>query len=172
MKWFKKKNELSLTMLLKRVHDLSLISVYYRPYPRRSASSQSYMLDLLHAIASLNGHKKIAGALSSVMQVKTGRLKAPDHDGRPRGHIARSVHAEHFTLMATAQKTFECPICVEKCAEGDLARLEGCEHQFCRECLKGHIESCLEERKFPVPCPLCMTDEKREDKYCGGMWPF
>ncbi|KAG8949928.1 hypothetical protein FRC04_008231 [Tulasnella sp. 424] len=80
-----------------------------------------------------------------------------------------TVRAEHFTLLATMQKTFECPICMEKCPEDGLARLEGCEHQFCRECLKGHIESCLEERRFPVPCPLCMTDEKREDKDCGGL---
>ncbi|KAG9047674.1 hypothetical protein FS837_001750 [Tulasnella sp. UAMH 9824] len=81
-----------------------------------------------------------------------------------------TVRAEHFALLATLQKTFTCPICMEKCPEDSLARLVGCEHQYCRECLRGHIESCLEEKKFPVPCPLCMTDENREDKDCGGMW--
>lgn len=78
-----------------------------------------------------------------------------------------TVREEHYALMATLQKAFTCPVCMEKCPEDSLAKFVGCEHQYCRECLKGHIESCLEDKKFPVPCPLCMTDEKREDKDCG-----
>ncbi|KAG8907520.1 hypothetical protein FRC01_007654, partial [Tulasnella sp. 417] len=80
-----------------------------------------------------------------------------------------TVRAEHFALIATLQKTFNCPICMEKCPEDGLAKLVGCEHQYCRDCLRGHIESCLEEKKFPVPCPLCMTDEKRAEEDWGGL---
>ncbi|KAG8982681.1 hypothetical protein FRB90_006627 [Tulasnella sp. 427] len=78
------------------------------------------------------------------------------------------MREERFRLLAMSEKTFDCPICMEKCLEDGLGKFEDCEHKFCRECIKDHIESCLDDRKFPVPCPLCMTDEKREDKDCGS----
>ena len=54
---------------------------------------------------------------------------------------------------------FECVICFEDVPEEEGIRLLPCAHGFCRDCLAGHVSSKIEERKFPVFCPLCMTEE-------------
>ena len=54
---------------------------------------------------------------------------------------------------------FECVICFEDVPEVEGVRLLPCAHGFCRDCLAGHVSSKIEERKFPVFCPLCMTEE-------------
>ncbi|KAG6380472.1 hypothetical protein JVT61DRAFT_8622 [Boletus reticuloceps] len=55
---------------------------------------------------------------------------------------------------------FECVICFEDIPEGQGIRLLPCTHGFCRDCLAGHVCSKIEERKFPVFCPLCMTEHE------------
>lgn len=55
---------------------------------------------------------------------------------------------------------FECVICFEAIPETQGIRLLPCAHGFCRDCLAGHVHSKIEERKFPVFCPLCMTEQE------------
>ncbi|KAF8431275.1 hypothetical protein L210DRAFT_3560596 [Boletus edulis BED1] len=55
---------------------------------------------------------------------------------------------------------FACVICFEDIPEGQGIRLLPCTHGFCRDCLAGHVCSKIEERKFPVFCPLCMTEHE------------
>lgn len=55
---------------------------------------------------------------------------------------------------------FECVVCFEDIREEDGIPLLPCAHEFCRSCLAGHVSSKIEERKFPVFCPLCMIDER------------
>jgi hypothetical protein len=64
-------------------------------------------------------------------------------------------------LEVTAQATFECSICFDKYPEDSVARVEECEHSFCRDCLRGHARSKIGERRFPIFCPLCTTDKNR-----------
>lgn len=54
---------------------------------------------------------------------------------------------------------FECVICFENIPEEAGVRLLPCAHGFCRGCLAGHVCSKIEERKFPVFCPLCMVEQ-------------
>ncbi|KAF9220042.1 hypothetical protein BS17DRAFT_359974 [Gyrodon lividus] len=54
---------------------------------------------------------------------------------------------------------FECLICFEEMLEEDGVNLLPCAHGFCRACLIGHVCSKIEERKYPVFCPLCMADK-------------
>ncbi|KAG8997881.1 hypothetical protein FRB90_012420 [Tulasnella sp. 427] len=52
--------------------------------------------------------------------------------------------------------TFECNICLQTHPEGDLALFEGCDHLFCRDCMKEHIEITVKDlKKYPVLCPVC-----------------
>jgi|ERR1700722_3046872 len=51
--------------------------------------------------------------------------------------------------------TFDCNICMESHPEGDVARIDGCAHEFCRSCIRSHISSKLKDRLFPILCPSC-----------------
>ncbi|KAH0831404.1 SecY subunit domain-containing protein [Lanmaoa asiatica] len=54
---------------------------------------------------------------------------------------------------------FECVICFEDIPEEEGIHLLPCAHGFCRGCLAGHVRSKIEERRFPVFCPLCMAEQ-------------
>ncbi|KAH7310392.1 hypothetical protein B0J17DRAFT_585986, partial [Rhizoctonia solani] len=55
------------------------------------------------------------------------------------------------------QPQFECRICMETCSDEDIAWVDGCEHSCCRDCMRGNIQSKIEERRYPIPCPFCVA---------------
>ncbi|TFK66840.1 hypothetical protein BDN72DRAFT_127511 [Pluteus cervinus] len=54
-------------------------------------------------------------------------------------------------------KTFECRICFDEHVLDDIARVDGCDHVYCRECLRGYIVEGIKARKYPIRCPVCAT---------------
>lgn len=58
---------------------------------------------------------------------------------------------------------FECLICFDKYPQDSVARAGGCEHQFCRDCLRDHARTKISERRFPISCPSCVADKNRVD---------
>ncbi|KAG9048071.1 hypothetical protein FS837_000842 [Tulasnella sp. UAMH 9824] len=51
--------------------------------------------------------------------------------------------------------TFECNICYQTTREEDLALFDGCDHLFCRDCMKDYIESTVKDlKKYPILCPI------------------
>ncbi|KAG8895668.1 hypothetical protein FRB99_000390, partial [Tulasnella sp. 403] len=77
------------------------------------------------------------------------------------------LRQQQLDLFAAAQGRFDCKICFETLPEDSLANLEGCDHQFCRDCLRGHISSSLEDMRSPIPCPVCVTEAKGEGEEGG-----
>ena len=73
--------------------------------------------------------------------------------------ILRKQAAE---LSRTTQAIFECSICMEEVPEDSVALMDGCQHSFCRACIRGYIVSKIDERRYPIPCPVCMMDKKNE----------
>ncbi|EDR14027.1 uncharacterized protein LACBIDRAFT_305383 [Laccaria bicolor S238N-H82] len=72
-----------------------------------------------------------------------------------RGPVV-SVDTEVNAVIA-----FDCGVCLETLS-GDLAvKMLDCEHSYCQDCLRGHVESKLGEGRYPILCPLCMTDKAR-----------
>ncbi|KAG8949683.1 hypothetical protein FRC04_008429 [Tulasnella sp. 424] len=52
--------------------------------------------------------------------------------------------------------TFECNICYQTHTEEDLALFDGCDHLFCRDCMKEYIELTVKDLKTsPILCPQC-----------------
>ena len=62
-------------------------------------------------------------------------------------------------LQGTLQETFDCSICMDRLPIDDVAQLDGCDHSFCRSCIRQYISTKLDERKFPIPCPCCTTEK-------------
>ena len=73
---------------------------------------------------------------------------------------SRQSSTQISSEVSTEENTyFECVICFENIPEETGIHLLPCAHGFCRECLAGHVCSKIEERRFPVFCPLCMTEQ-------------
>ncbi|CAE6442959.1 unnamed protein product [Rhizoctonia solani] len=53
------------------------------------------------------------------------------------------------------KNVFDCGICFETFHMGALAAMEGCDHKYCRECMRDYIKSKLGSRTFPILCPTC-----------------
>lgn len=61
------------------------------------------------------------------------------------------------------RRHFECRICMEEHIEDNVARIDSCGHSFCRDCVKEYVGFKLGENRFPILCPVCMTEhEERE----------
>jgi hypothetical protein len=80
----------------------------------------------------------------------------------------RLLAKQRDMLSKIAPNVFQCDICLEDHAEDSIARVEGCNHPFCRECLRDYTKSKVAERRFPILCPVCLTDKDKRDP--GGKW--
>lgn len=76
------------------------------------------------------------------------------------------LRTEREALARAQRLTFTCAICRDEFPEDFLARVPGCGHGFCRECLRMYAESRLEEHRFPIPCPTCVADDTGKES--GG----
>ncbi|KAG2360119.1 hypothetical protein BDR07DRAFT_1413203 [Suillus spraguei] len=73
------------------------------------------------------------------------------------------------TLAASLPHNFSCLICMEEQPMDNSVDLE-CKHSICRSCIRGHICSKIEEHRFPVLCPVCMTEKNnRQPKAISGI---
>lgn len=71
-----------------------------------------------------------------------------DEDARQREYL-------HFLQLSEHQEIFECIICMEKMPLDDVANVDLCGHKLCRDCMKSYVSSKIEERKYPIMCPVC-----------------
>ncbi|KAJ6485458.1 hypothetical protein C8R47DRAFT_539712 [Mycena vitilis] len=59
------------------------------------------------------------------------------------------------TARTQNERQFECAVCLETHSEQDAARVEPCQHTFCRDCMTGHVRARIGERQYPIRCPNC-----------------
>ena len=80
----------------------------------------------------------------------------------------RALSAQRAQLAKSAQRLFECGICMEEMPDDSIARPDSCGHAFCRECLHRHVTARLDEHRFPILCPTCTADKGKGKKAAGG----
>jgi hypothetical protein len=61
-------------------------------------------------------------------------------------------------LAAAIPRNFLCAICMEEQPVDNSVVLD-CNHPICRVCVRGHVCSKIEEHRFPILCPVCMTEQ-------------
>lgn len=66
-------------------------------------------------------------------------------------------------LVQTAQRQYDCGVCLDDFPEDDAVYIEACGHEICRDCARGHVCSKIGEHRFPVLCPVCMADHKNQN---------
>ncbi|KAJ7787911.1 hypothetical protein B0H14DRAFT_274801 [Mycena olivaceomarginata] len=69
--------------------------------------------------------------------------------------------AERAALQKEVQAVFECGVCFDKYPEDYVTRIPDCTHGFCRDCMKGYVVSKLQDKLYPIFCPICVTDNAR-----------
>jgi len=86
----------------------------------------------------------------------------------------RALSTQRTELVNVAQCLFECGICMDDVPMDSIALIDNCGHSFCRECLRGHIATCLREHRFPVRCPTCTANKGKGKgkgkEQTGGAW--
>jgi len=43
---------------------------------------------------------------------------------------------------------------------GNVAKVDECGHEICRDCMKNHIKAELDHKRWPILCPLCRADNR------------
>jgi hypothetical protein len=65
------------------------------------------------------------------------------------------------TLPTNKPPEFFCSIDQELHTGDVLVRIEGCDHEFCRDSLKDYIRSKLDDHPPEVPlCPMCIAEKR------------
>lgn len=77
------------------------------------------------------------------------------------------LQREELLRAADTDKGFSCQLCLEDYSEGNIARVESCGHGTCRSCMRGHINSQLEQRRWPIICAICVAQLDRDDELGG-----
>ena len=79
----------------------------------------------------------------------------------------RYQRAQRGRHERTTRRCFKCQICMEEHLEDNVARIDSCRHRFCRECVRGYVAFKLDENRFPILCPVCMTEHRKGEP--GGV---
>lgn len=97
-----------------------------------------------------------------LLVLKELQQKFDDEDSRLR--------TERAALVIVQPLLFTCAVCTDEHPEDYIARVPGCDHGFCRDCLKMYAVTKLEEHRFPIICPSCVADgtgKKPGSKLCA-----
>lgn len=62
---------------------------------------------------------------------------------------------------ATPQLTFECRVCYERESVTLKISLWECGHNFCKPCLSAYVKSKIEDNRYPIFCPECLSEYSR-----------
>lgn len=75
----------------------------------------------------------------------------------------RHLRAQMEVLIGNLTRKFCCSVCLDEQPEDFVARLDPCGHNFCRDCIRNHIGSKIAESRYPILCPVCMTETREGD---------
>ncbi|KAG8686610.1 hypothetical protein FRC09_014027 [Ceratobasidium sp. 395] len=122
--------------------------------------------ELHHAHNALDAKPKASDSRKSIQEPpRTARGSVDKTNGLSEDallalRMQEEFDAEDQLLTALAQesapgRSFDCGICFETFHTGALAPMDGCDHPYCRECMREYVQSKLESRTFPILCPTC-----------------
>ena len=66
-----------------------------------------------------------------------------------------------------AMESEDCAICTDGLSPTNKIVVEGCGHAMCKGCLREYIGARLEEKIWPIRCPICMAVGGRERRAQG-----
>ncbi|KAF9234662.1 hypothetical protein BU15DRAFT_52355, partial [Melanogaster broomeanus] len=153
----------------------------YKPPAKITGESPATVPRLDHSWKPASSSSRKA-PLRHLTEPSTSRLPAPNAlKSIPTWSMLvgckKTFDAEHIQLLTqtdqlrqTAQRQFHCGICLDDIPEDDVVHVESCGHDLCRGCTRSHVCAKIDERRFPVLCPLCMADHGNPDPGSDNHW--
>jgi Ring finger domain len=101
----------------------------------------------------------------------------PRYSSREHTALHQSQLYEHNRLLltqraqlaaSTQRRAVDCGVCMDTFLEESIARIQPCGHPFCRDCVRRHVVSQMETRRFPVLCPTCTAEPGHKSKSIGS----
>jgi Ring finger domain len=77
------------------------------------------------------------------------------------------ISRQQAELLRTADRGFECPICMDLFSVGAKSQADPCGHALCRKCMVSAIKAELESRRWPIQCPLCRVTPPENGEHGG-----
>lgn len=123
-----------------------------------------------------SGSRSATSATASGDAAQARAIQAQLDSERASYDLARRLQAEdeatrmeHQKLVREAArvKVFDCAICMDKFPEDYSAPVRSCGHVLCRNCMKEHVQSQVDQAIWPVRCPLCVADKSRTGGHGG-----
>ena len=139
--------------------------------PQSQCNHTASMPSTSNGIHSVNGWKTDEAL---ALRLELLELEQSIEDTQLEEALAASLSSaaptSHITSTSTTSTLhkFSCAICMEEQPVDNRVDL-GCKHPICRDCVRGHISSKIEEHRFPVLCPVCMTEQNDRP---AGMYIF
>ena len=122
------------------------------PAPEATGSSRSRF-----DATSDDTAKALRAEIESIM---APYVAARQLDATLREHQRPAQEAARF-------KSFDCVVCMETYLEDYSTPVRSCGHVFCRNCMKEHVQSQVDQAVWPVLCPLCVADRSRTQEHGG-----
>lgn len=73
----------------------------------------------------------------------------------------RQLANERKTLQQL-NPTFECRVCFDIFQEDYITKINGCDHSFCRDCLRHYVNTSIGDHRYPLSCPACVADNVKK----------
>ena len=110
------------------------------------------------------------GHLGSLLTSPLDRVLYMKPLGRSKNehHTPPAQAAQRAEVVESIQRLYMCGICFEETPDDSIARPSPCGHTFCRECLREHVTTCLEDHRFPILCPTCTAGKGKGKAAAGG----
>jgi hypothetical protein len=152
----------------------------FSPLTRQSSTrSSSTGKASTSTLDSFGSHSRPAGSSSSRPLGRLGKPPTPPSDRddsilevmRLQNEFNkedRALSAQRAELVKFTQRLFECGICMDEMPHDSIARPDPCGHTFCRECLRGHVTTRINEHRFPILCPTCTAGKGKGKEAAGG----
>lgn len=114
------------------------------------------------------GLTRASNAVAGPSQVTNHYTSGPSmHNQRESYQQDRDRRAHKRGSMSTNRRHFQCQICLEEHGESSVTPIDSCGHKFCVECITSYVGYQLDERQFPILCPTCTAENRRDDP--GGV---
>jgi hypothetical protein len=78
--------------------------------------------------------------------------------GSPGDHGRSKSKGADVSKADTFGTSIICRICFESVSSSEIVEFETCKHGFCQDCTSSYARATLENRRYPVSCPTCVSD--------------
>ena len=75
--------------------------------------------------------------------------------------IPPHIKAEMKDMATALKKQWECPVCIEMIADGDL-EITNCGHYYCKPCVSAWQQTCKDRGEPKWKCGVCNRQHKYE----------